>query len=564
MFSYYALLNCQMPKKILLNIVRRENEVAKSNPAPAAAPAPAPKIRLKIVNRCIICMTNYDNKKVKKIKCESCYYEACMTCYESYILTQKFAKCMSIYCKLEWSAEFISKTFSEDFIEGEYKRHHQNILLENEKASFPETVECIKRLDEIETALEPYGDPIEIVKKSTHDMLMNDKTQREIASTRNMIYVLEEEIKKNCAEKNCDENNESEKRKKENIERLSSLQKYKQQLEELYIKHNQLNENIYQYNRDIEYIDRLLKEKNNIERTGKISGTIYNAKKCPVEECRGFLDAQFMCGICKIAACKSCHEVKNEEHKCNPDTVKTIDLMTKDTKACPSCHTNINKIDGCDQMWCTLCHTAFSWTTGLIEKKIHNPHYYQWLRSKSPDGQIPREQEDVDLCDRYIDSFINNSLQKFNNYVNTEYQYNLSHIGYILYTLRDIYIPKMEKIERKNVKSCFMKKCAYLKNDLTEKKYKIFLEKNEIKRKVHDRLKNMLTMFLNMYLDILHTIIKIGRDTKDDHTRFEAMEKYISPSSLYMLEQAFNNNIMDLKSNHESLYTSVYSSIVAI
>jgi hypothetical protein len=478
----------------------------------------------------------------------------------------------------------MSKTFSNDFIEGEYKIHRQNILLDNEKASFPETVNCIKRLDEIETALEPYGDPIEIVKKSTHDTLTNVKTQKEIASTRNMIYVLEEEIKKNCVEnncvekncvenncvekncveKNCVENNESEKRKKENIERLSSLQKYKQQLEELYIKHNKLNENIYQYNRDIEYIDRLLKEKNQIERTGKISGTIYNVKKCPVEECRGFLDSQFMCGICKVAACKQCHEVKNDEHKCNPDTVKTIDLMTKDTKACPTCHTNINKIDGCDQMWCTRCHTAFSWTTGQIEKKIHNPHYYQWLRSKSPDGQIPREQENDHLCDRYIDSFINSSLQKLNNYVNTEHQYNLSHIGYILYVLRDIYIPKMETIERTNIKSRFMKKCAYLKNNLTEKKYKSFLEKNEIKRKVHDRLNNMLTMFLNMYLDILHTIIKIGRDTKDDHTRFEEMEKYISPSSLYMLEQMLNNNIMEMKSKHERLYTSVYSSIVAI
>ena len=536
---------------------------------------PTPKRRLKVVNRCIICMTNYDNNKVKKIKCEFCYHTSCISCCESYILTQKFAKCMSIYCKREWSSEFMSKTFSNDFIEGEYKRHRQNILLDNEKASFPETVNCIQRLDEINNTIEPYGDPNEIVKKRTQDMLLNDKTQKEMDSTRNMIYVLEEEIKKNCAEKNCAEKNcaekncaeknESEKRKKENIERLSSLQKYKQQLEELYIKHNKLNENIYQYNRDIEYIDRFLKEKNQIETTGKINKTLYNVKKCPVEECRGFLDEQFMCGICKVSACKKCHEVKNDEHKCNPDTVKTIDLMTKDTKACPTCHTNINKIDGCDQMWCTLCHTAFSWTTGLIEKKIHNPHYYQWLRSKSLDGQIPREQEEyVDFCDRYIDSFINSSLQKLNNYVNTEHQYNLSHIGYILYILRDIYIPKMETIERTNVKSCFMKKCAYLKNNLTEKKYKLFLEKNEIKRKVHDQLKNMLTMFLNMYLDILHTIIKIGRDTKDDHTRFEEMEKYISPSSLYMLEQMLNNNIMSLKMKHEHLNTNIYSSIVAI
>jgi uncharacterized protein (DUF927 family) len=88
----------------------------------------------------------------------------------------------------------MSKTFSNDFIEGEYKRHRQNILLDNEKASFPETVNCIQRLDEINNTIEPYGDPNEIVKKRTQDMLLNDKTQKEMDSTRNMIYVLEENI----------------------------------------------------------------------------------------------------------------------------------------------------------------------------------------------------------------------------------------------------------------------------------------------------------------------------------------------------------------------------------
>lgn len=107
-------------------------------------------------------------------------------------------------------------------------------------------------------------------------------------------------------------------------------------------------------------------------------------RACPVQDCRGFLSSQWKCGVCENWTCPECNLVKgtdkNCEHTCNADDVATAKLIANDTRSCPTCGMGIYKIDGCDQMWCTQCHTAFSFRTGRIENNIHNPHYYEWMR----------------------------------------------------------------------------------------------------------------------------------------------------------------------------------------
>lgn len=121
---------------------------------------------------------------------------------------------------------------------------------------------------------------------------------------------------------------------------------------------------------------------------------------CSVEDCRGYLSTQWKCGLCSTWACPDCHEVigpsKDTPHTCDPNTIETTRLIKKETKQCPKCPAAIFKIDGCDQMWCTQCHTAFSWKTGKIESKIHNPHYYEWLRNTQ--GSVPRDPLDRPLA----------------------------------------------------------------------------------------------------------------------------------------------------------------------
>jgi hypothetical protein len=102
--------------------------------------------------------------------------------------------------------------------------------------------------------------------------------------------------------------------------------------------------------------------------------------KCPCDECRGFVDENYMCGTCNKMICNNCHFEKTEKHKCKKEDILSARCIQNDTKPCPKCKTPIWKISGCDQMFCTQCKTSFSWQTGKIETGIlHNPHLYEWL-----------------------------------------------------------------------------------------------------------------------------------------------------------------------------------------
>lgn len=120
------------------------------------------------------------------------------------------------------------------------------------------------------------------------------------------------------------------------------------------------------------------------------TSTVIFTQSCPSSECRGFLTDDMICGTCRETFCDKCHEILDEGHSCDPNTVKTIKLMKRDTKQCPKCSIPIHRIDGCAQMWCTQCHTAFDWRTGQIETgRIHNPHYFEFKKRTREHGDIP-------------------------------------------------------------------------------------------------------------------------------------------------------------------------------
>ena len=59
---------------------------------------------------------------------------------------------------------------------------------------------------------------------------------------------------------------------------------------------------------------------------------------------------------------------------------------------------DFTSVKNCNQMWCTHCNIAFSWTTGRkINGNIHNPHYFEWLNNQNNGHQAPHQPGHI-LC----------------------------------------------------------------------------------------------------------------------------------------------------------------------
>jgi len=155
-----------------------------------------------------------------------------------------------------------------------------------------------------------------------------------------------------------------------------------------------------------------------VQKVEGVTGT-GTTRKCPVDDCRGFLNGRWVCGICETKTCKDCNEPMGDDHVCDPNNVETMRLLQRDSKPCPSCGTFITKIDGCDQMWCTqsTCHTAYSWRTGKkVFGVIHNPHFIQFAAANNTAERNPQDIPCGGLPDAY--AFFNR-LQGFGSRKNT-------------------------------------------------------------------------------------------------------------------------------------------------
>jgi hypothetical protein len=305
-------------------------------------------------------------------------------------------------------------------------------------------------------------------------------------------------------------------------------------IEETEVKLRKAVDKIFEYTRERNEIQaelyRLRNRETPVERAEFV-------RACPDQECRGFLSTQWKCGICQKWACPQCHEIKgldrDIEHTCNPDTLATARLLANDTKPCPNCRTGIFKIDGCDQMWCTQCHTAFSWKTGNIEKVIHNPHYYEYLRRTR--GEVPRNPLDMVCGQNIMDGRFNHQIQtamtqkkcdKTNDILFKETTQKIRFIERNALHYRYVIIERIQEFdyERKNRQL----RIYYLRKLLTQDELKIALQREEKKTLKNAETREVFQMLITTAEDIMnrfyHYIIALPTESHWDNSIINEMD----------------------------------------
>ena len=475
------------------------------------------------VKECIICASNYTSYMRRVIKCECCEFEACKECCSTYLLNVNTPGCMSPACTGIWSREFISDSLTKVFATTKLRPHKANMLYQEQLTWMPDTqaeVEEDRRQNRIRNEIYALEAKKRVLMASLCDQIsVLGERHREKAAECRIIESKRDRLKRELkrerykVERNEDLIETMKTQVREYTLRLRSLYKVSAALYEKYI--NDQTELVAatigpQFDELTAQIKALNQQRQ--DKTPAAAKSQF-VRKCADPECHGFLSSRWKCGLCDKWTCSDCHELKvkdheaNDDHKCDPNNVATAQLLSKDTKGCPKCQTPITHDGGCDQMWCVQCHVAFSWKTGQIETKIHNPHYYEWRRNN---GGLAREPGDI-VCGNELNHELPNSIRKalLEKHYQTVSEFNdmflyISDVVRNCLHLQYVIIPSFRRMNNLTfVQQTNPHRKAYLTKEYSLEKFKEQVERLDRKASLDTENEQVTTMLLDAVKDIL-------------------------------------------------------------
>lgn len=268
---------------------------------------------------CSVCLNGFTNVLRQKIECPFCKVAVCFTCYQTNVLLQASNPCC-VNCKRAITEETLDGIFSKNFRRGTLRKQRIKNLAEQEKSLLPATALYIDNQKNL-SSLDVLRNQLNVVLNTIQDLTpLSQNTIERIISLQNQIRTVRQKIDA--------------------------------------------------YNAEHEGPKEAKKER------------VVRSIKCPNDTCKSFIciSSTDTCSICKTKVCRKCRTIDLGNHTCDEATLATLQEIMKNTKCCPKCGTGIERISGCNQMFCTYCNTAFDWATcTIVNGPIHNPHYFQYL-----------------------------------------------------------------------------------------------------------------------------------------------------------------------------------------
>lgn len=305
---------------------------------------------------------------------------------------------------------------------------------------------------------------------------------------------------------------------------------------------------------------------------------------CPSTTCNGMLSTQYKCGICDLYTCPDCHEIigankATAEHTCDPNNVASAQAIKKETKQCPGCHNRIYKTEGCSQMWCTGCHTAFDWNTGkkVISGQLHNPHWLEYQRTQNK-GNAPRAPGDVPcggICtradfNRIVRRLDPNYEQRYGRTQSKEHEL----YGTLIENLRSIYgfvvevtLNKVRELREQcqQMRDYGLQRIKFIVGEITKEQMSIYIYRNDRARQKNTELLHLYELLSVVGVDMFNRLLDPGLPSENfDALIIDQIAEYnklrLHCNSLFsVISNTYNQCVPKIRSNW-SIISKKYNS----
>lgn len=132
-------------------------------------------------------------------------------------------------------------------------------------------------------------------------------------------------------------------------------------------------------------------------------------RKCMILTCKGYLNENFECSLCRTIFCSKCENKKNENHSCKEEDIESMNFINSINR-CPHCYTPVEKSSGCNSMTCTKCHKSFTYdhNSNIGKSSEFGNDHNQNFNEKTNFVQIyEKEIQELNILDD-INNFIKN------------------------------------------------------------------------------------------------------------------------------------------------------------
>ena len=393
---------------------------------------------------CSVCTETFNTTSRGRVECPQCKKDACRSCYRRY-LTSRFQEPCCMHCSVAFKMEHIHDSFPKSFWTTDYKKHREKTLFSLEMS------QCAATLPYIQMAAD------------------HDVASAELRTCHDEIVEITKVLKQ------------------KKIQELALLTRV----------------------RATEINTRLVVKTNSLE----------CHVPCSTPQCRGFVTKDTpKCACCNQSTCHRCHQtVENPTlghqaidmlngaetpepigHVCTEDNIATVQELRRNAKQCPECRVYISKVDGCDQMFCVSCHTAFSWNTGLrINGPIHNPHYFEVRARLGNIGPaVANPQQNQHGCDEFpsihdLRREVNNGRRLEPEEVELTYRYALH--------IRDVVCGNLRMLGREySFNTNLERRVDWMRKKLTDEQFRQHLHRNDKQARFNTELLALFQMFANV------------------------------------------------------------------